>query len=158
MCMQSLPSRQAGFGLIELIIVIAVLGILATLVLTAVSSSRIRAYDSRIRSGVGQIRWMTESVYDTQGASYLNWTQVPSIATNLNIILEDIDRNYGDTAGSPFVTVLRESQTNEYCVSAPLRSQPGKYYCIDATAVFRTTSSACPDYAQGEDPLRCPGT
>jgi prepilin-type N-terminal cleavage/methylation domain-containing protein len=146
----------AGFSLIEILIVVAVLGILASLILTAVSASRIKAYNNRIRTSVGQIRWLAEEVYDTQGASYENWTHDPTIQQQLTILLDDIDKNYGDSAGAPYVTVLRESQNKEYCVSAPLRQQANAYYCIDATAVFRVTHSPCPDYPVDGAPLRCP--
>lgn len=148
--------KTAGFSLIEVLIVIAVLGILATLILAAVTASRNKAYDTRIRNAVGQIRWLAESVFDTQGGSYVNWTQHDTISTNLNILLEDIDLNYGDVAGAPYIATIRESQENEYCVSAPLKSESDKHYCIDATGVFKTVSSICPDYPSGGQALRCP--
>lgn len=145
-----------GFTLIELLIVIAVLGILASLVLTAINSSRNKAYDTRIRADIGQIRWLAETAFDSQGANYTNWTQYPTIQQNLTILLEDIDKNYNDAPGAPYVTALRESQITDYCISAPLRNEPGKYYCIDNSGVFKTTTAACPNNAAGGAPLLCP--
>ena len=147
---------EVGFTLIELLIVIAVIGILASLVLTAIGASRDKAYDTRIRNGVGQLRLMAEQVYDTQGADFTDWTQYPDIQTNLAIVLEDIDKNYGDAAGTPYVTLIRDSQAQDFCISAPLRSLSTSYYCVDTTGVFKTSTAACPDYPAGGTPLRCP--
>ncbi|MBI3256037.1 MAG: type II secretion system protein [Candidatus Andersenbacteria bacterium] len=158
MCMNLGRKRQltAGFTLIELLVVIAIIWVLATLILSAIGASRTKAFDSRIRSSVGQIRWLAESVYDTQGANYTDWAQHATIQQNLALLLEDIDFNYGDDPGAPYVTALRESQIQDYCISAPLRTEPGKYYCIDNSGVFKTTDAACPDELAGGAPLVCP--
>lgn len=152
---QNKPS--AGFSLIEILITIAVIGILTSLILVAVSGSRNKGHDTRIHNDVSQLRYLAESIYDTQGASYAKWSAHPSIATNLAVLLEDIDQNYGDAAGAPYVTLIRDSQGAEYCVSAPLRGKVGQYYCIDSTGVFKEGPTPCPDYGAGDPPLRCPG-
>jgi prepilin-type N-terminal cleavage/methylation domain-containing protein len=148
--------KHAGLTLIEVIIVIAIISLLATLILGAIGNSRNKAFDTRIRNAIGQIRWLAESVYDTQGANYTNWTQHSTIQENLTLLLEDIDLNYGDPAGPPYVAALRESQITDYCISAPLRNEPGRYYCIDNTGVFKTSNAACPDYPSGGQALQCP--
>jgi prepilin-type N-terminal cleavage/methylation domain-containing protein len=48
--------RNKGFTLIELVIVIAVIGILATIALTAVSTAQARARDAQRLSDIGQIQ------------------------------------------------------------------------------------------------------
>jgi prepilin-type N-terminal cleavage/methylation domain-containing protein len=149
----ALPSK--GFTLIELLIVIAVIGMLAILVLSAVNNSRLKAYDSSIRSDVTQIRWLTEIAFDDQGGTYVNWTANPNIQSQLTVALDDIDKYESDPVGPPYTTVMRDTQANEYCVSAPLRTEP-KYYCVDATAVFKTVSTPCPTDTGA--PLRCPAS
>ncbi len=148
--------RSSGFTLIELLVIIAIIGILASLILASVSISRNKAYDTRIRSSIGQIRWLAESVYDSQGANYTDWTQHATIQQQLPLLLEDIDLNYGDAPGAPYVTVLRESQIQDYCISAPLRNQAGTYYCIDNSGIFKTTTAACPNNPASGPPLMCP--
>lgn len=154
----SMNVRMNGFTLIELLIVIAILGILSSFILTAVWSSRNKAYDARIRQDVVQMRWLAESVYDTQGSNYTNWSQHSTIAGQFGVLRDDIDKNYGDDPGSPYVVIVRDSQVGYYCASAPLRGEPGKHYCIDATAVFKTVSSPCPDYPVDGPPLICPAS
>lgn len=148
--------HNRGFTLIELLVVIAIIAILATLILSAIGASRNKAFDTRIRNSIGQIRWLAESVYDTQGANYTNWTQHATIQQNLTLLLEDIDKNYGDDPGVPYVAALRESQITDYCISAPLRNEPGKYYCIDNSGRFKTTTAECPDNPGNGAPLVCP--
>lgn len=159
--------KQSGFTLVELLITITIIGILAGLVLTSIRLGRLKAHDNSIRNDVGQLRWIAEQMADTKGASYLNWrsTATPVLRDSIKILLDDIEKSYGtlDAADNyptsypaSYQTVIRESQTKEYCVSAPLRSEPGKYYCIDATAVFRVVSQPCPDIQTATPPLRCP--
>lgn len=152
--------EQAGVTFLEILLVIAVLGILFTLVLAGVTSSRHKALDNRIRSNVGQLRLLAEIAFDSNGGTYLNWSQEASIQDELATLREKIDDDFGDAAGAPYVTVVRESQSQDYCVSAPLSTDNGNYYCIDKTGKFQTTGSACPDYGDdlsGDPPLRCPG-
>lgn len=147
---------RSGFTLIELLIVIAIIAILAALILAGVSSSRLKAHDTAIKNDVGQIRWQAEIVYDSQGASYTNWTSDPTIAEELDILKKDIDKQSGDPPGAPYLVVLRDTQENDYCISAPLRAEAGQYACIDATGTLQITNNECPDEDADGDPLRCP--
>lgn len=151
---------QRGLTFIEILLVIAILGILLTVVLASVTSSRRKAIDNRIRSNVSQLRILAEVSFDSNGGSYVNWAEEPSIQESLNRLLEEIDRDYGDSPGAPYVTVLRQSQGQEYCVNAPLVGESGNYYCVDKTGRFETVTGACPDYGDdlsGDPSLRCPG-
>ncbi len=152
------PSLRGGVTLIELLIVIAIIAMLVTLVLYGLSRSRDKAYDTRIKNAIGQIRFQAEGIYDTQGANYLGWTQVAAIQENLQILLDDIDKNYGDANPGSYVTVLRDTQEKEYCISAPLKSGVNRYACIDSTGVLQEVGGPCPEDEDGDgDPvLRCP--
>lgn len=147
---------RTGFSLIEMLIVVTVLGLLASLILGALGISRKKAYDNSIRNGVRQLRLLAEQVYDTQGASYLNWSQHSSVRNSVQTLRADIDKSLQDTDSGSFLSVIRENQKKDYCVSAPLRSVAGKHYCVDATAVFATTGASCPEAAAGGPALRCP--
>ena len=156
--------RTRGFSLIELLIVIAIIGILTGLILVGTSRSRLKGQDTAIRNDVSQLRLMAEQVYDTQGASYLNWHLNASVQAQVAQLLADVDEKYGNTVPdtyptsypASYETVLRFSQRKDYCVSAPLRSEPGKYYCIDTTGVFTVAESHCPEQLLTGPPLRCP--
>lgn len=149
---------EKGLSLIELLVVIVIIIVLATLIINGVFSSRKRAHDARIQNALGQLRYQAEIAYDSQGASYQNWSQEASIQSRMNILLEEIDKNYGDPPGAPYVTVIRQSQNSEYCVSAPAVSEDGRFYCIDVTGSLQNTGSECPDEPEDGAPLRCPAT
>lgn len=158
--------EEAGFTLIELLIVIAIIAILVSLILVAVFAGRDKARDNSIRTSVGQIRWLAEYAYDNNAASYVRWKDDPEIQADLTTLLDEIDSKYGDTDPAQYVSKLRDTQRKDYCVSAPLVAEAGKYYCIDATGVFTTVSQECPeDPAVGPDGegdgnpvLRCPAS
>lgn len=148
--------NKAGFGLAEFIIVIGIIGILAGLILASASSGKKDATDAAIENAVRQTRWQAEIVFDSQQGSFLNWDQHSLVQSEMALLLEEIDAQYGDSAGSPFVTVVRNSQVNEFCVSAPSRARPGMYFCTDARGQLTQTTAHCPDYVEGDPPLRCP--
>lgn len=137
-----------GFSLVELLITIAIIGILAAMIIVIAVPARNKAIDARIRNDIAQLRWEAEIVYDSQGASYQNWPAHATVVDNVNIILSDID----DALGQANSTVIRDSDNQSYCVSAPLVSTPGNHYCIDAGGVFEEVASSCPDTI----PFICP--
>lgn len=143
---------KSGFGLIELLLVIAIIGILAGLILSAASRSREKAHDTAIANAVRQMRWQAEIAYSSNG-SYQDWYDgTPVIQEEMTILLDEVDKQYGD-ASPGYVTQIRQEQLQDFCVSAPSRAEPGKYYCIDATGELFLTGGACPS---DPAPLKCP--
>ncbi len=147
-----MTSARKGFTLLELMIVVAIMGLLFTLVIIALNKVRRDAFNTRIQSDVRQLRALAESAYDSNGASYINWSQVPAIQADVITILNDIDDAHGNAPGAPYLAQLRETEQGEFCVSAPLHSANGGYSCVDARGVFVTTNNPCPAVT----PLLCP--
>ena len=141
--------RTAGFTLIELLVVIAIIGILAALVLGVSFDTRNKAADARIINSISQLRWLAQITYDAQGGSFINWTLYPEIQDSLDILDNEIDIAFGGTN----VATLRDSAIQEYCVSAPLKSDSSKHYCIDAKEVPAIFSQPCL-----AAPLECPSS
>lgn len=56
--------RNKGFTLIEMLVVVAVIGILSSVVLTALGPARDKAKDTRITEELAQVRSLAESMYD----------------------------------------------------------------------------------------------
>ncbi|MFH1353736.1 MAG: prepilin-type N-terminal cleavage/methylation domain-containing protein [bacterium] len=137
-----------GFTLIELLVVIAIIGILTSLVFAAAKNGRDKADDARVRNDVRQMRWLAEIVYNGQNGSFLNWSSDASIQTSLNILTSDIQEV--GIAGENII--IRDSEVQQYCVSAPFKSNPNKYYCADASVEFKISSGPCPE----EAPFICP--
>jgi type II secretory pathway pseudopilin PulG len=141
-------NESPGYSLVELLIFIAIVGILASLVIGVATPARNKAIDARIRNDIAQLRWQAEIVFDSQGASFEDWSTNQSVEENVTIILADID----DALGQTDAATIRDSDDNTYCASAPLRNAPGRHWCIDASGVFAEVSSSCP----ASQPFECP--
>lgn len=77
--MVSLKQRQSGFTIVELLIVIVIIGILATLVIVTFSGVQQRARDSERKTDINAIAGQLEAVYAKNGA-YPSLTNVNDAA------------------------------------------------------------------------------
>ncbi len=127
--------KNKGFTLIEMLVVVAMIGILSALLLISLGPSRNKAKDTRIISDVNQIRALAETYYD-QATGYYNDAALRSAVTS---IMTDI-QNQGSTGGvEPGV----HSFSNDVAVWAKLLSQtPTTYYCVDTrgNTVYQTST------------------
>jgi prepilin-type N-terminal cleavage/methylation domain-containing protein len=134
---------KKAFTLIELLIVIAIIGILAGIVLVSLTGALKKGKDSRIQADLQQVRNIAgmimndEGGYDTLCASdnTLN-DDHPTYGSQLRTIESDIT-----TQGS---SVTCYASGTDYCVSAKLVSpKTPTYFCIDSNGNAVATSSYC---------------
>jgi len=62
--------NEKGFTLVELLVVITIIGILATLILLQLGTARAKARDAKRISDVSQIRTASELFFDDNGGSF----------------------------------------------------------------------------------------
>ncbi len=128
-----MKTKKEGFTLIEMLVVIAMIGLLSAVLLVALGPSRKKAQDTRIISDLNQIRSLMEANYNPSSGQYV----MPSIS-NLST---DITNNGGS---------LNEStSTTSYRFYSALPSGSG-YYCVDSVgnagivaSTSAITSSTC---------------
>lgn len=120
--------KYRGFTFIEMLVVIAIIGILAGITLVAVGGARNRAKDSRIISEMGQLRNAADLHYNNNNHSYTNPTNLDCTITNPNIkaLCDDI----GLQNGTNLLINANNVTGQEYCAEVQLNS--GKWWCIDS--------------------------
>lgn len=123
---------------------VGIVGILASLILTAATQSRNKARDNNIKSDVRQLQLLAEIVY-SQSSSYQNWTSNISDADAVTQLQNDIISHYGSGSGA----LIQQSQADNFCISAALIE--GGYYCVDSDKEYVTTTGPCSSH-------QCPGS
>ncbi len=141
MCMIKV-SLQRGFTLVELLITIAIIGILAMVVLTSLNDARIQGINAKIetemdaiakRAEVEHIQSLTyDSVCGSNGIS-----QSPDILRSITSI---------NTFASS--TLICNSQTTSYAISVPINTT---HWCIDSLGTKKEIPDALDDTAGAEE-------
>jgi len=106
-----------GFTLIEMLVVIAIIGLLSSVVLVALGPSRNKAKDARIISDLNQMRVLVE-------ASYTAGVYDTALAAPVSLS-GDITSNGG--------SLILNIGSAAYAIASKLASDDTKFYCIDSS-------------------------
>jgi prepilin-type N-terminal cleavage/methylation domain-containing protein len=132
-----------GFTLIEMLVVVAVIGLLSSVILTALGPAKDKAKDSRIMQEVNQVRALAETYYN---GNYDALQDLPSItdiqAQNLKDLSDDITLQGGT------LTIIKSepAPAKAYATFSSLNATLGtadnpqtQYYCVDSAGHSVTT-------------------
>ncbi len=131
-----------GFTLIEMLVVVAVIGLLSSVILTALGPAKDKAKDSRITQEVNQVRSLAETMYN---GNYRTLPQLPSVIEignqNLKELADDITLQGGA------LTIINPAPYKAYSAYSKLNTILGdssnptiQYYCIDSVGHSVTTT------------------
>ena len=144
-----------GFTLIELIVVIAIIGVLAAIVLGFLNSARNRGSDAGVKSNLAGIRSQAEILNDTWGYYGINATpasfSVGACAATSNTLFADPNISAQITAagnasnGGGIGQGSCVSTTAAWAVSVPLKETPTNSWCVDSTGKSKQVTPASGD-------------
>lgn len=138
---------KKGFTLIEMLLVVAIIGILSSAVLTALGPARESARDSRIVQEINQVRSLAETMYTGNYDNLPNVSGVTAIETIANSDLQKLARDISSFGGELIIRKANPPATS-YIAYSKVNAKEGKepnaltkYYCIDSrgNAGFTTT-------------------
>ena len=145
--MKRIFNLSRGFSLIELLIVITIVGVLSTIILSSISNSRARAYDSKIKQQLSSFRTAAEIYFTNQTPNSYNTTGSP-ITSCANGIFNDVDA----VNGAPGLYIApgnlpdfaqpvcgAADSGSAYAVKATLYSG-NEYWCVDNKGSSRMVS------------------
>lgn len=140
-------NKIEGFTLIEMLVVIAVIGILSAATLTALGPARNKAKDTKVIGALNNFKAIAEVKYDTAtGFDYLFGTTKPEV--------DAIDADIVSQQGELIILGSATSPRNTYLAYSKLPSNPtGKFFCVDSTGNSKELSAAPSVTAE---PYQCP--
>jgi len=134
----SSPHPRAGFTLVEILVVVAIISLIASVVLVTMGESRKEARDAAIKVSLGEIRKAAELLYDAS-ASYVG---VCNTVDNTLSESGDFGRieDYIEMQGG--LVACRENQ-GAYAVNSSLNR--GNCWCVDSLGAARKINLAGSD-------------
>ena len=138
--------NKKGFTLIELLVVISIIGLLSSIVLASLNTTRVKAADTAIKADLKGIATSAEIEYATLGYKYNTTgvavtssscsTLLPAVTTGTilqNPKIQDAMKHILANNGGKEITCSIPADGKSYTISAPLRTTPN-LASVDSTS------------------------
>lgn len=134
---------KKGFTLIELLVVISIIGLLSSIVMASLNTTRVKAADTAIKADLKGIATSAEIEYATLGYKY-NTTNQPITSSSCSTLntagtilqnpkIQDAMKHIVANNGGKEVTCNIPADGKTYTISAPLRTTPN-LASVDSTS------------------------
>lgn len=144
--LSAVSPRETGYILLAIgLLLLPILGILASIVLVSTGGARDKAKDAMVQASMSQIRPLVEMIYD-EANSYAG---VNCLHPQIAILCNDIKNARGEKP------VIYSSSKN-YCAYVKLST--GEYFCIDSSGSYKRKTTVFPGgngYCNGKT-FNCP--
>lgn len=117
--------RHEGFTLIELLIVIAIIGLLATLAIVSLTSAQQRARDTKrvadmkaIQTAL-ELHWNENAAYPALSGTTNTWAELSTALADFMSAMP-VDPDHGD--GTAYTYLMNVTNNNQYYVGADLEN------------------------------------
>ena len=149
---------KKGFTLIELLVVVAIIGILAAVVLVALSSARSKGGDGGVKAQLSNMRGQAE-LYNVSNDGYsIATASFPTLTTatpcsvassvfdststhNIVAMITSAESISGHKAVCVLNGPASNTKANAWAVAIEMKT-PNTFFCVDSTGKTRTYSTA----------------
>jgi prepilin-type N-terminal cleavage/methylation domain-containing protein len=139
--MSSFSIERKGFTIIELLVVVAIIGILTTIIIVSLREASDRAKNTNVIANVTQIRKTAEGMYAQGSSGYEDLCLSGALNVIYTDVLKTLKEDIEKYGGS---NIVCHSSKYSYCVSAQLGGSVTKYFCVDSDGNnIESTSNVC---------------
>lgn len=133
---KTLRKRVKGFTLTELLLVIGIIGFLASILVVVMGQAKAKARDGGIKANLSQIRHEATSIYEESGSYTATGNELcdsgnpPTLNENnlAHPLLGRIESEVWKRNGQR--DIICYASQEKYCVESPLASSG--YFCVDS--------------------------
>jgi general secretion pathway protein G len=125
---------KKGFTLVELMVVIAIVGLLASIVLVNVRGTKDKARDANIKSYMYQLRNAAEMIY-TQTENYNAVCDESDNTLSNSGEFGILERAIKKDNGNVDLTCFEDAGGKSFAVSSPLVASTGKHWCVESAGL-----------------------
>ncbi len=139
-------NKKSGFTLIEVLTVIMIIAILASIILVSLDTARERARDVTIQNQLGQLRSLAEALYTFENHYDELAGAVADRATNDGIKYDRIEKEVNSMGGNLQISFATDNKA--YCAYSQLVRNSDQGFCVDSTGnaitgTFATLQGSC---------------